>query len=540
MHFRTGIVFGILTLSAKARSTCPEVNLLSARTVNLTPSSTSHINLLRQNDGSYTGYEVADSAPFRVIKTTPHFETQFAACLPRNLPASPAAAAPALNQPGAASQLQVSEPLLSGNYYTASITPSQSTITLDTFDRQLDLISETSFAAPNPGEMFLTLKLADLNGDGAPDLIALSERPIGVGYFSLSLSTFFSVGDGVFQAARRQDLIGNDVGALVGPIAVADLNGDGKEDVVVLLNGLGVQSLALLGNGDGTFRQQNLPLILMNNSGYALPFAIADLNGDGKPDLVLIGGFTVTYLATVAVALGNGDGTFQALSLFPIQPTTPNSAIAVGDVNDDGFLDIVTSSGSILFGDGKGGFPTRRDYALSATGFVMLADFDGDGKTDILIGAGNPAFLSGSSNYPSLTVLFGQGGGAFAAAPVSFAGVGGIDFTGESMAIADFDGDGIPDLVLADSTDGFAAVLTGKGNGEFSSVFRTNFQHAPVSLAVADFNRDGKPDVAVLLDLSPNPGGEVQVFLGNGDGTLAASLVLPAPGTNMSFIGARI
>ena len=67
-----------------------------------------------------------------------------------------------------------------------------------------------------------------------------------------------------------------------------------------------------------------------------------------------------------------------------------SDSVAVGDVNGDGIPDIVTAGGSILFGDGKGGFPTRRDYASSASGFVMLADFDGDGKTDILIGAGNP------------------------------------------------------------------------------------------------------------------------------------------------------
>jgi hypothetical protein len=69
--------------------------------------------------------------------------------------------------------------------------------------------------------------------------------------------------------------------------------------------------------------------------------------------------------------------------------------VAVGDVNGDGILDIVTSSGSILFGDGKGGFPTRRDYTSNATGFVMLADFDGDGITDILVGNGNPSLMSG-------------------------------------------------------------------------------------------------------------------------------------------------
>src|SRR5579864_152358 len=104
----------MLSISGMAQSTCPEVNLLSARTLNLKPSSTSHIDLSRQNDGSYTGYEVVDAAPYRVIKTTPHFQRQFADCLPHSLPESPMGSPPVENPPGAESQYQVSETLPSG------------------------------------------------------------------------------------------------------------------------------------------------------------------------------------------------------------------------------------------------------------------------------------------------------------------------------------------------------------------------------------------------------------------------------------------
>ena len=90
MPIRAGVLLVILPIYAWGQSQCPPVNFLVARTVNLKPTATSHINLAQQPFGSYTGYEVTDAAPHRVIAVTPHFEKQFAACLPHDLPATPA------------------------------------------------------------------------------------------------------------------------------------------------------------------------------------------------------------------------------------------------------------------------------------------------------------------------------------------------------------------------------------------------------------------------------------------------------------------
>jgi uncharacterized protein (TIGR03437 family) len=535
MYHRAFVIVGVLSISAMAQSRCPGVNFLSARTVNLKPSPTSHINVLRQDDGSYTGYEVADAAPYRAIKTTPHFEQQFAACLPHTLPVSPAGAAPTENPPGASSQYQVSEKVPSGNYLVASVnsdaTLPTSPIRFDLFDGQMNLVGEKTFTSPNAEESFVALKLADLNGDGALDLIATSatQNREDLGF---SVWTFLGDGDGGFQAGASQVIVQDLLAFPSANIAVGDLNGDGKPDLVVLLTGDGVPSFVLLGNGDGTFRQQNSTLGFPGPPINPAFVALADLNGDGKLDAVFLASPNGTYLASVAVALGNGDGTFQTPSRFPVLefqggPVT----VAIGDVTGDGIPDIVTSSGSILFGDGKGGFPTRRDYTSNATGFVTLADFDGDGISDILIGNGDPVLMSGTSIYPTLTVLFGQGGGAFVAAPVSFAAVGGGIQTGQSLVAADFDGDGIPDLLITDNGDAFLAILKGTGAGDFSQVFRYDAAF-PTSAVVADFNGDGKPDVAMLINQ------EVQVFLGNGDGTLAAPTVVSVPGARASFVGA--
>ena len=104
-------------MGARAQFACPSLNFLDASTVNLTPSATSHIDVVRQSDGSYTGFEVTNAAPFRTIATTPHFEKQFAACLPHTLPASPRTTPPNANPGGAGSQLQVSMILPSGSLF---------------------------------------------------------------------------------------------------------------------------------------------------------------------------------------------------------------------------------------------------------------------------------------------------------------------------------------------------------------------------------------------------------------------------------------
>ena len=484
------------------------------------------------------------------------------------LPAAPALAPPA-NVVGISSQLLASERTPSGGYFVASINGNpyggSLPIQFDLYDSQLSLISETSFADPS-GYGFLSLALVDVNGDGRPDLIAVSIGQAGQGVESLlnvgRLWVFAGNGDGTFQTGVGSLLPGNFFKLGYTSFVAADLNGDGKPDLA-LTGASGVTTIAI-GKGDGTFTF--LPASAVASLPTAkLPFdptpgsgsiAAADLNGDGKLDLAF-GPFSMGDASTgVVVAMGNGDGTFRTPAFFPAQFTAHAvgaNQIALGDVNQDGIPDIVTSGGTpaafgvtILFGDGKGGFSTRRDYDLNGyyangAGAVNLFDFDGDGIVDIALGNGSADFLSYNLNYPGLTVLFGKGGGAFVGAPIVNSGSGSSSATSQAIATADFNGDGIPDLADAWLVPESLTILKGSGDGNLAPSFRYTFPNLiPVSLATGDFNRDGKQDVAALVEIpmGVSSQGEVQIFLGNGDGTLKTPTPLAFAGVNPTFLAA--
>jgi uncharacterized protein (TIGR03437 family) len=517
----------IAPLCALAQNTCPAVNFLDARTANLKPSTTSHIDAVRQSDGSYTGFEVTDAAPYRTLAVTPHFEAQFAACLPHTIPSAPTAPAPVANPLGATSQIRVSMPLGNGNTFVAHLGTNSYTIYFDIFDAQHTLLSEKTFSALDtpPGyygsanDTFNSLALADLNLDGKPDLIAAFNTPVSGNVAYGGVWTFLGNGDGTFQAGVSQGLTGASLGSGARTLAVGDVNGDGKPDVV--LGGDSPQSFTVaLGKGDGTFG--GAPPQSTSVACQTASPVIADLNGDGKADLVLTcedGGAT-----SVAVLLGNGDGTFQRETYYPAASVY---ALAVGDLNGDGIPDIATSGGTILFGDGKGGFPTRKDYVSDTTGSVTIADFDGDGKPDLIFGAGNATYLSGAAGR-TMTVMFGDGKGAFTGAPVLHTPAAPAD--SQVFAAADFNGDGIPDLVLATSTEPFSTVqvttFLGQGNGQFTAgtTQTVGVADGANGVVAADFNHDGKTDLAVLLVT-----GEVWIFLGNGDGTFRSPLTVTLP-----------
>jgi hypothetical protein len=267
----------------------------------------------------------------------------------------------------------------------------------------------------------------------------------------------------------------------------------------------------------GLFAQNALGQVAFVGSAYGVSapngVVLADFNGDGKLDVATFSCET----ADVSIVLGNGDGTFGAVSSFASRPcgVSVSLGIITGDLDGDGKLDLATANYSdntvsVLLGNGDGTFGAHTEFttATSPQG-IVVADFNSDGKLDL-------ATANASGN--SISILLGQGGAVFA---------NHVDFptgSGPTMVVAgDFNGDGKQDVaVLAQQSDAIS-ILLGNGDGTFGP--RTDFStgRSPASLAKGDFNSDGILDLATANTLADS----VSVLLGKGDGTFRPRTDLP-------------
>jgi len=502
-----------LAACAQAQPGCPAVAFKTAVSANLQPSAASHIVLLRENDGSYTAYEMTNESPYRIVRKTPNYQKQLTACLPSHssLPPLLPPTAPG-SPPGAPSQREAFVRLGSGDYLFVT-----AGIDVVLFDSELNFKSEAQY----PQFEAQSLTLADFNGDGNLDIVAIRAQPIGISESPLPAVVDILLGTGGvgFQKPTEYQIPASGYqSAFPISVAVGDLNGDHKPDLVVVTGSFPLAAESTMwiffGDGNGTFQAQEISPLNLNVPGQISAIAIADLNRDGRADLAF------TFLdgsgnPMLAVALGNGNATFSTPALYPVQGF---QSLAVGDVNGDGIPDIVTSGVSILFGDGKGAFLRRLDYLVNSDGAVILADIDGDGRMDIVLGEGNPLALTAG-----LMVLFGWDNGTYFGPQISLV-PGAIVPQAYGLAAADFNGDGIQDLVY---WWGAFSILKGTGDGSFiaGAQYQLAGNSYALALAVADLNHDGKPDFAVT---TANPA-SVAVFLGKGDGTFEAPLNTSAP-----------
>ncbi|HYX27587.1 MAG TPA: FG-GAP-like repeat-containing protein, partial [Pyrinomonadaceae bacterium] len=285
-------------------------------------------------------------------------------------------------------------------------------------------------------------------------------------------------------------------------IAAGDLNGDGNTDVIAT-DQTHNAIVVLLGKGDGTLQ----PATTYHLTAAPYRFISGDFNRDGNLDVIV--SFPNPPNGTFSVLFGKGDGTFQT----PVNYTFNTSQLRAADFNGDGYPDLaILGAGiQILLNNGDGTFRTIGSYSFQSPRVLATADLNGDGKIDLIEVS---TIQSGTKIVNTVSVLLGKGDGTFQPQIDSDASTVEASTGPYSIVVADFDRDGKLDLALSDET---LKILKGNGDGTFkppSVHFRLG--NTSTELKPGDFNGDGKID---LVTTGVFGTGALQLLLGNGDGT---------------------
>ena len=355
-------------------------------------------------------------------------------------------------------------------------------------------IGAETLALPEPS---ILAGVADVNGDGVPDIVAITRQDAAV-----AISVFIGNGDGTFQPPLSTPL-----DSVPSSFVTGDFNGDGKSDVAVADVPGGE---IFLSTGNGTF-QDPIPFDVDERVNA---MAAAKLDAEGPLDLLIAGN-------GLTVLVGNGDGTLQS----PIDYSGPTmTGVTTGDFDGDGKLDVAVTSDNLVMiypgiGNGSLGAPVSTVAGVGATE-PGTSDVNGDGKLDLVLTTNG---LAG--------VLIGHGDLTFDAARDYSPGV----TVGAAIA-ADLDGDGLPELILSSFSDDYGApgglfILTNLGDGTFAPDSAYAAYGSPGVPLVGDLDGDGGIDVILSSGQIP----AVTVYLNLGAGRLAAPGIASSPDLNAAL-----
>ena len=411
-------------------------------------------------------------------------------------------------------------------------------------------------ASANFGEALSTIRSAQRillrAQDGKPATFFVGDRyPVSLGLLSSDLGSSTTALSAALQAGLTLPRVDFTVGTSPVGVALGDFNGDGHLDMVTANHGDGTTDgtiSILLGIGDGTFATQT-QITIPGGALSSAPSAVAvgDFDGDGILDIAV----TDSANNDVMILYGDGQGNFAAPTAATTYATGPNPvALLAIDLNSGSYVSgspipdlavvnqgdgVAAGTVSVLINDTTGNrtniFATRVDYpvGVSPKG-IAYGDFNGDGRPDLVVT---------NSTDGTVSVLLQQNDGTTATLGTFAASVPYDTGTAPAgVTVADFNQDAHADLAVANqgASPGTVSILLGNGDGTFSAHTEYSTGSSPTGVLAADFTGEGNPDLAVT-DQADNT---LDILIGNGDGTFNAPISLPTGNSPVAVVAADL